>query len=198
MSKSNKKTSIFFNTLVTLEKKHINKLKTIVTNGKADFISERDRLIKLQSGGKKVIKDIDIQNEFGKNSCFLGRQAKDLRSQIVNCDNKKLDLLIKAFENGYQAFGIQSGLKNVEKFMSSLTTKSNKSKSKKSPAKKSKAKKDEASKRTPKEFLEWVLTQYKNEFNGDSQDFIEFVTSDEMVAVCDNFVIAPSNIAEAS
>ena len=197
MTKSNKNSS-FFNSLVNLEKKHVNKLKSIVTNGKADFIAERDRLIKLQTGGKKVIKDIDIQNEFGKNSCFIGRQAKDLRSQIVNCDNKKLDLLIKAFENGYQAFGIQSGLKNVEKFMSSLTTKSNKSKSKKSASKKSKAKKDEASKRTPKEFLEWVLTQYKNEFNGDSQDFIEFVTSDEMVAVCDNFVIAPSNIAEAS
>ena len=188
MSKSNKKTSIFFNTLVTLEKKHINKLKTIVTNGKADFISERDRLIKLQSGGKKVIKDIDIQNEFGKNSCFIGRQAKDLRSQIVNCDNKKLYLLIEAFENGYQAFGIQSGLKNVEKFMSSLATQSNKSKSKKAPAKKSEAKKSEGAKRTELEFLEWVLSQYQTEFSKDSLEFIELIESQEAVTICDKFV----------
>ena len=184
MTKSNK-TSSFFNSLVNLEKKHVNKLKSIVTNGKTDFISERDRLIKLQSGGKKVIKDIDILAEFGKNSCFIGRQAKDLRSQIVNCDNKKLDLLIKAFENGYQAFGIQSGIKNVEKFMSSLATQSNKSKSKKAPAKKSEAKKSEGAKRTELEFLDWVLTQYKAEFNKDSLDFIEFVTDENSVSVCD-------------
>jgi len=184
MTKSNK-TSSFFNSLVNLEKKHVNKLKSIVTNGKTDFISERDRLIKLQSGGKKVIKDIDIQNEFGKNSCFMGRQAKDLRSQIVNCDNKKLDLLIKAFDNGYQAFGIQSGIKNVEKFMSSLTTQSNKSKSKKSPAKKSEAKKSEGAKRTELEFLDWVLTQYQTEFSKDSQDFIDMITSEQAVDVTD-------------
>ena len=187
MTKSNK-TSSFFNSLVNLEKKHVNKLKSIVTNGKSDFIAERDRLIKLQSGGKKVIKDIDILAEFGKNSCFIGRQAKDLRSQIVNCDNKKLDLLITAFDNGYQAFGIQSGIKNVEKFMSSLATQSNKSKSKKSPAKKSEAKKSEASKRTELEFLEWVLSQYQTEFSKDSLEFIELIESQEAVTICDKFV----------
>jgi len=186
MTKSNKNSS-FFNSLVNLEKKHVNKLKSIVTNGKAQFISERDRLIKLQSGGKKVIKDIDIQNEFGKNSCFIGRQAKDLRSQIVNCDNKKLDLLIKAFDNGYQAFGIQSGLKNVEKFMSSLTTK--KSDTKKSKSKKSDTKKSEAkTKRSELEFLDWVLAQYQTEFSKDSLEFIELVESQEAVEICDKYV----------
>ena len=184
MSKSNKNSS-FFNSLVNLEKKHVNKLKSIVTNGKANFISERDRLISLQVGKNKVIKDVAILQEFGKNSCFLDRKAKDLRSQIVNCDNKKLDLLIKAFENGYQAFGIQSGIKNCEKFMSSLATQSNKSKSKKSPAKKSEAKKSEGAKRTELEFLDWVLTQYQTEFSKDSQDFIDMITSVEAVDVTD-------------
>ena len=186
MTKTTKNSS-FFNSLVNLEKKHVNKLKSIVTNGKDQFISERDRLIKLQKGGKKVIKDIDILNEFGKNSCFIGRQAKDLRSQIVNCDNKKLDLLIKAFDNGYQAFGIQSGLKNVEKFMSSLTTK--KSDNKKSKSKKSETKKsDVKTKRSELEFLEWVLAQYQSEFKKDSLEFIELLESSEAVPICDKFV----------
>ena len=179
------KTSSFFNSLLTLQNKSANKLKDLVINNTEAFKTERDRLISLQSGEKKVIKDIAIINEFGKKSCFIGRQAKDLRSQIVNCDNKKLDLLIKAFENGYQAFGIQSGIKNCEKFMSSLTTQSNKSKTKKSPAKKAEAKKDDNKKRTELEFLDWVLTQYKAEFNKDSLDFIEFVTDENSVSVCD-------------
>jgi len=69
--------------------------------------------------------------------------------------------------------------------MSSLTTQSNKSKTKKSPAKKAEAKKDDNKKRTELEFLDWVLTQYKAEFNKDSLDFIEFVTDENSVSVCD-------------
>ncbi len=179
------KTSSFFNSLLTLQNKSANKLKDLVINNTEAFKTERDRLISLQSGEKKVIKDVAIINEFGKKSCFIGRQAKDLRSQIVNCDDKKLAILIKAFENGYQAFGIQSGIKNCEKFMSSLTTQSNKSKTKKSPAKKAEAKKSEGAKRTELEFLDWVLAQYQTEFSKDSQDFIDMITDENAVSICD-------------
>jgi len=179
------KTSSFFNSLLTLQNKSANKLKDLVINNTEAFKTERDRLISLQSGEKKVIKDVAIINEFGKKSCFIGRQAKDLRSQIVNCNDKKLAVLIKAFDNGYQAFGIQSGIKNCEKFMSSLTTQSNKSKSKSKSKGKVKAKDKGDAKRTELEFLDWVLTQYKAEFNKDSLDFIEFVTDENSVSVCD-------------
>ena len=179
------KTSSFFNSLLTLQNKSANKLKDLVINNSEAFKAERDRLISLQSGEKKVIKDVAIIKEFGNNSCFIGRQAKDLRSQIVNCNDKKLAILIKAFDNGYQAFGIQSGIKNCEKFMSSLTTQKNKSKAKKSPAKKSEAKKDEGAKRTELEFLDWVLTQYQTEFSKDSQDFIDMITNENAVSICD-------------